>query len=91
VIGGEVLTGPVFVEKSVVESYSNDRYAICRRVYPARPDRLGVSLAAHGGAAHLVQAEVAAYSRATVNSTGEDSRKQLFVCDFPTLGSEEVI
>ena len=39
----------VFVDKSVVEVYANDRQAICRRVYPGRPDSLGVALFARGG------------------------------------------
>jgi beta-fructofuranosidase len=48
---GEPLKLRVFVDKSVVEIYANDRQAICRRVYPARDDSLGVVLFAHGGRA----------------------------------------
>jgi beta-fructofuranosidase len=48
---GEPLKLRVFVDKSVVEIYANDRQAICRRVYPTRPDSVGVSLFAAGGAA----------------------------------------
>lgn len=50
---GEPLKLRVFVDKSVVELYANDRQAIARRVYPARPDSLGVSLFTHGGVAQF--------------------------------------
>ncbi|MBN2476003.1 MAG: GH32 C-terminal domain-containing protein [Pirellulales bacterium] len=46
---GEPLKLRVFVDKSVVEVYANDRQAICRRVYPGRDDSLGVVLFAGGG------------------------------------------
>jgi beta-fructofuranosidase len=52
---GEPLKLRVFVDKSVVEIYANDRQAIGRRVYPTRPDSLGVSLFANGGAAKARQ------------------------------------
>jgi beta-fructofuranosidase len=48
---GEPLTLRVFVDKSVVEVYANDRQAIGRRVYPARPDSLGVFLFSEGNGA----------------------------------------
>lgn len=41
----------VFVDKSVVELYANDRQAIGRRVYPTQPDSRGVVLFSDGGAA----------------------------------------
>jgi len=50
---GESLRLRVFVDKSVVEVYANDRQAICRRVYPGRDDSLGVALFAEGGTAHF--------------------------------------
>jgi beta-fructofuranosidase len=50
---GERLRLRVFVDKSVVEVYANDRQAICRRVYPGRPDSLGVALFATGGDARI--------------------------------------
>ena len=50
---GEPLKLRVFVDKSVVEIYAADRQAICRRVYPGRPDSLGVILFAAGGKATL--------------------------------------
>lgn len=52
---GEPLALWVFVDKSVVEVYANDRQAIGRRVYPTRPDSLGVSLFAKGGSATVRQ------------------------------------
>jgi hypothetical protein len=41
----------VFIDKSVIEVFANDRQAICRRVYPSRKDALGVVLFADGGQA----------------------------------------
>ncbi|UCD49160.1 MAG: GH32 C-terminal domain-containing protein [Phycisphaerales bacterium] len=48
---GEALRLRVFVDKSVVEVYANERQAICRRVYPGRDDSLGMALFAEGGTA----------------------------------------
>lgn len=50
---GEPLKLRVFVDKSVVEVYANDRQAICRRVFPTRNDSLGVSLFSAGGSAQF--------------------------------------
>jgi beta-fructofuranosidase len=50
---GEPLKLRVFVDKSVVEIYANDRQAICRRVYPGRDDSLAVVLFARRGEAKL--------------------------------------
>jgi len=50
---GETLKMRVFVDKSVVEVYANDRQAICRRVYPGRGDSLGVQLFVKGGKAQV--------------------------------------
>ena len=50
---GEPLRLRVFVDKSIVEVYANDRQAICRRVYPGRDDSLGVVLFAVGGEASV--------------------------------------
>ncbi|HOZ48765.1 MAG TPA: GH32 C-terminal domain-containing protein [Candidatus Hydrogenedentes bacterium] len=49
--GDDVLRLRVFVDKSVVEIYANDRQAIGRRVYPGRDDSLGIALFANGGEA----------------------------------------
>ena len=45
----------VFVDCSVVEVFANDRQCLALRVYPARPDSLGVSLRAQGHPAALRQ------------------------------------
>ncbi len=50
---GERLTLRVFVDKSVVEVYANNRQAICRRVYPGRRDSLQVQLFSRGGDAQF--------------------------------------
>lgn len=50
---GERLKLRVFVDKSVVEVFANCRQAVVRRIYPARPDSLGVSLFASGGSARV--------------------------------------
>jgi sucrose-6-phosphate hydrolase SacC (GH32 family) len=52
---GEPLTLRVFVDRSVVEVFANDRQVITRRIYPARRDSLGVSVFANGGAAKVKQ------------------------------------
>ena len=46
---GTSLTLRVFVDKSVVEAFADDRQAVMRRIYPTRPDSIGVSLFAEGG------------------------------------------
>jgi beta-fructofuranosidase len=46
---GEPLKLRVFVDRSVVEIFANDRQAIGRRVYPTRADSMGISLFGTGG------------------------------------------
>lgn len=42
---GEKLTLDIFVDKSVVEVYVNNRQAVCRRIYPTRPENsMGVEV-----------------------------------------------
>lgn len=48
---GEPLQLRVFVDRSVVEIFANDRQAISRRIYPARPDPRVLGLFATGGTA----------------------------------------
>jgi beta-fructofuranosidase len=50
---GERLQARIFVDKSVVEVFANDRQAIGRRVYPASANSRGVVLFATGGAARF--------------------------------------
>jgi beta-fructofuranosidase len=46
---GEPLQLRVFIDKSIVEVFANDRQAVARRIYPTRPDSVGVTLFARGG------------------------------------------
>ncbi len=62
---GESLGLRVFVDKSVVEMYANDRQAIGRRVYPGRVDSLSMILFADGGQADI--ASVKAWEMAPSN------------------------
>ena len=39
----------VFVDRSVVEVFANDRQAVMRRIYPSREDSVGVTLFSEGG------------------------------------------
>lgn len=48
---GEPLRLRVFLDRSVLEVYANDRQCITQRIYPSRSDSLGVSLFARGGRA----------------------------------------
>ena len=52
---GEPLELRVFIDRSIVEVYANDRQAICRRVYPGKKDSLGVVLFAEGGSAMFTE------------------------------------
>jgi beta-fructofuranosidase len=50
---GEPLKLRVFIDKSVVEIFANGRQAVMRRIYPSRPDSLGVKLFSTGGPANI--------------------------------------
>lgn len=50
----ETLTLRVFVDKSVVEVFANDRQAVARRIYPTRKDSTGVVLFSKGGPVKVV-------------------------------------
>ncbi len=43
----------IYVDKSVVEVFANDRQAVMRRIYPTKADSLGVVLFSCGGAAEV--------------------------------------
>jgi sucrose-6-phosphate hydrolase SacC (GH32 family) len=49
----ESLKLQVFVDKSVVEVFANDRQAVMRRIYPSRADSVGVKLFSKGGSASV--------------------------------------
>ena len=55
---GERLKLRIFVDKSVVEVFANNRQAVMRRIYPSRADSVGVSLFSEGGDAtvHVLEA-----------------------------------
>ncbi|MBQ9813704.1 MAG: GH32 C-terminal domain-containing protein [Thermoguttaceae bacterium] len=64
---GEDLALRVFVDKTVVEIYANDKQAICRRVYPSDPNAaLGVSLW-NGGSADATAKSVRVWELAESN------------------------
>ena len=50
---GERLKLRVFVDRSVVEVFANGRQAVARRIYPARPDSVGVRLFSRDARAHV--------------------------------------
>ena len=52
-VPGENLRLRVFVDRSIVEVFANGRLCLTRRIYPARPDSLGVAVFAEGGPAGL--------------------------------------
>lgn len=50
---GEKVELRVFVDRSVVEVFANHRHYLCKRIYPARDDSLGVRVYSLGGTATL--------------------------------------
>jgi beta-fructofuranosidase len=52
---GEPLRLRVFVDKSVVEVFANDRQAVMRRIYPTRKESMGVVLFSKGGSTSLTR------------------------------------
>lgn len=63
---GENLTLQVFVDRSVIEVFANGTACLTSRVYPTRPDSLGVALWAAGGRARL--ASLDAWTMASSNA-----------------------
>lgn len=55
---GEPLRLRVFVDRSVVEVYANDRICMTGRVYPTRPDSQGVVVRARGGTVRVTCLDV---------------------------------
>jgi beta-fructofuranosidase len=51
---GETVRIRVFVDRSVVEVFANERSCATARIYPTLKDSLGISLFAHGGTARLI-------------------------------------
>jgi beta-fructofuranosidase len=54
---GETVRLRVFVDRSVVEVFANERSCATARIYPTLEDSLGISLFAHGGTARLVSVD----------------------------------
>ena len=50
---GEPLRLHVFLDRSIVEVYANGRVSLTARIYPTRPDSLGLGPLAWGGSARL--------------------------------------
>lgn len=46
---GESLRLHVYLDRSIVEVYANGRTCLTERIYPSRPDSLGIDLFANGG------------------------------------------
>jgi beta-fructofuranosidase len=55
---GETLKLRLFLDRSVVEVFANDRVCLSFRIYPHRPDSLGLDLFSVGGGAKLKSLEV---------------------------------
>jgi sucrose-6-phosphate hydrolase SacC (GH32 family) len=47
---GEALKLQIFVDRSILEVFANDRQCVTQRIYPTRSDSLGVALFSRGGA-----------------------------------------
>ena len=47
----------MFVDRSVIEVFANDRQCLTQRIYPARADSLGVALFSSGGNARCTVLE----------------------------------
>ncbi|MEC7502333.1 MAG: glycoside hydrolase family 32 protein [Planctomycetota bacterium] len=54
---GELLTLRIFIDKSIVEVFANDRQAVMRRIYPSRDDSVDVKLFARGGMCKAILVE----------------------------------
>ena len=52
-VEAEPLRLQIFLDKSVVEVFVNSRLCLTQRIYPTRPDSLGISVFARGGEAIL--------------------------------------
>ena len=49
----EALHIRIFIDRSIIEVFANDKQCLTLRVYPSRADSAGVTLFARGGAAQL--------------------------------------
>ena len=51
---GETFKLRVFLDRSIIEVYGDDRQCVTQRIYPSRKDSLGVSLFCKGGSAKVL-------------------------------------
>ncbi|MBI4531618.1 MAG: glycoside hydrolase family 32 protein [Candidatus Latescibacteria bacterium] len=51
--GGESLKLRIFLDRSVLEVFANERQCVTQRIYPARSDSLGVALFSRGGSVNV--------------------------------------
>ena len=54
---GETLKLRIFLDRSVLEAFANGRQCITQRIYPTRPDSLGVILFCRGGSVNVKSVE----------------------------------
>jgi beta-fructofuranosidase len=50
---GELLRLHIFLDRSVIEVFANERACLSGRIYPTRPDSTGLALVVHGGSARV--------------------------------------
>ena len=55
---GEPLRLRIFVDRSIVEVFANDRQCLTLRTYPEREDSIGVSVFARGNSARLASFDI---------------------------------
>jgi len=55
---GDTFTLRVFLDKSIIEVYGDDRQCVTQRIYPLREDALGISLFCKGGSAKVLSLKV---------------------------------
>ena len=55
---GETVRLHIYLDRSMVEVFANDRCCVTSRIYPTRRDSLGVKLFAGDGSAHLTSLDV---------------------------------
>ena len=68
---GEPLKLRIFVDRSVVEVFADSRLYLAKRIYPSRPDSLGISLFSRGGTTTVRAMDV--WQMAPVWPTGKTS------------------
>lgn len=62
----------IFVDRSILEIYANGRQCVTQRIYPTRPDSLGVALFSRGGTTTVLSAD--AWDMAATNAHALEER-----------------